>query len=153
MNSTLLRTQTDDRDDAVYNGRPIQLTAPPLPIYHPVFATFKQQIGEPIEFTSAEFYPCLLSHQYFYQPTHQRPSIRTLLARSYPFKRLQTHKLHRRKLWSLPPLLFSLLLLPLHYLTGTLDATIFLYQPLAYIGITSNPVLLFSSLFRSRQCL
>jgi hypothetical protein len=55
--STLLRTQTDDRDDAVYNGRPIQLTAPPLPIYHPVFATFKQQIGEPIDkatFTSAE---------------------------------------------------------------------------------------------------
>lgn len=57
MNSTLLRTQTDDREDAVYNGRPIQLTAPPLPIYHPVFATFKQQIGELIDqatFTSAE---------------------------------------------------------------------------------------------------
>jgi hypothetical protein len=49
LNSTLLRTQTDDREDAVYNGRPIQLTAPPVEIYHPVFAKFKQQIAEPID--------------------------------------------------------------------------------------------------------
>ena len=58
-NSTLLHTQTDDREDTVYNGRPIQLTAPPPPlsIYHPVFATFKQQIAEPIDratFTTTE---------------------------------------------------------------------------------------------------
>ena len=56
-NSTLLRTQTDDREDAVYNGRPIQLTAPPLSIYHPVFATFKQKMAEPLNkttFTSTE---------------------------------------------------------------------------------------------------
>ena len=57
MNSTLLRTQTDDREDAVYNGRPIQLTAPPLSIYLPVFATFKRQMAEPIDrvmFTGTE---------------------------------------------------------------------------------------------------
>jgi hypothetical protein len=57
LNSTLLDTQKDDREDAVYNGRPIQLTAPPLSIYHPVFATFKQKIAEPIDratFTSTE---------------------------------------------------------------------------------------------------
>ncbi len=43
--------------NAVYNGRPIQLTAPPISIYHPVFAAFKQQIAEPIDratFTSTE---------------------------------------------------------------------------------------------------
>src|SRR5258708_12952894 len=43
--------------NAVYNGRPIQLTAPPISIYHPVFAAFKQQIPEPIDrapFTSTE---------------------------------------------------------------------------------------------------
>ena len=57
MNSTLLRTKTNDREDAVYNGRPIQLTAPPLSIYHPVFAAFKRQIAEPIDkatFTGTE---------------------------------------------------------------------------------------------------
>jgi hypothetical protein len=57
FNSTLLDTQKDDREDAVYNGRPIQPTAPPLSIYHPVFATFKQKIAEPIDratFTSTE---------------------------------------------------------------------------------------------------
>ena len=48
-NSTLLHTQTKDQQDAVYNGRPIQLTAPPLSIYHPVFATFKQQMAEPLD--------------------------------------------------------------------------------------------------------
>ena len=56
-NSTLLNTQREDRGDAVYNGRPIQLTAPPISIYHPVFAAFKQQIAEPIDratFTSTE---------------------------------------------------------------------------------------------------
>ena len=49
MNSTLLRTRTNNRENTVYNGRPIQLTAPPLLIYHPVFAAFKRQIAEPID--------------------------------------------------------------------------------------------------------
>ena len=56
-NSTLLNTQRDDRDDAVYNGWPIGLTSPPLSIYHPVFAKFQQQMAEPIDratFTSTE---------------------------------------------------------------------------------------------------
>ncbi len=59
MNSTLLCTQTNDSEDVVYNGRPIQLTAPPLSIYHPVFAAFKQQIAEPIDratFTGTELW-------------------------------------------------------------------------------------------------
>ena len=48
-NSTLLHTQTDAREDAVYNGRPVELTAPPLSIYHPVFSTFKLQMAESID--------------------------------------------------------------------------------------------------------
>ena len=47
-NSALLHTQKDDREDAVYNGRPIQLTAPPLSIYHSVFADFQRKMAEPI---------------------------------------------------------------------------------------------------------
>ena len=53
----LLNIERDDRDDAVYNGRPIGLTAPPPLIYHLVFVKFQQQMAEPIDrvtFTSTE---------------------------------------------------------------------------------------------------
>ena len=33
-------TQVSDRVDAVYNGRPMNLIAPPIQIYHPVFEKF-----------------------------------------------------------------------------------------------------------------
>src|ERR1700674_3270306 len=35
-NSTLIETQKHDRIDALYNGRPLDLTAPSVSIYHPV---------------------------------------------------------------------------------------------------------------------
>ena len=43
--------------DAIYNGRPLELTAPPLEIYHPIFATFRRKMSQPIkdlEFTATE---------------------------------------------------------------------------------------------------
>ena len=62
-NSTLLRTQMGDLEDAVYNGRPIQLTAPPLSIYHLVFADFQRKMAESVDkaaFTGPEL---LKAHQ------------------------------------------------------------------------------------------
>ncbi|KAI0336575.1 hypothetical protein GY45DRAFT_1429653 [Cubamyces sp. BRFM 1775] len=38
--SQLLQTQTTLRIDAVYNCRPLELTGPPITMYHPVFANF-----------------------------------------------------------------------------------------------------------------
>ena len=80
MNSTLLHTQTDDREDAVYNGRPIKLTAPPISIYHPVFAAFQQQIAESINratFTSTELqnaYKLIIDSVAFYADEKTRIS-------------------------------------------------------------------------------
>jgi len=48
-NSTLLDTQKVGRVDAVYNGRPIRLSAPDISIYHPVFASFRQKIAGTID--------------------------------------------------------------------------------------------------------
>lgn len=47
-NSTLMQTQKLGRVDALYNGRPLDLTAPSISIYHPVFAKFQQEIARPI---------------------------------------------------------------------------------------------------------
>ena len=33
----------------MYNGRPHELTAPPIEIYHPVFATFRRKMARPAE--------------------------------------------------------------------------------------------------------
>ena len=44
-NKILLSTQKEGRADAVYNGRPMELTASPITIYHPVFGTFVQNIA------------------------------------------------------------------------------------------------------------
>ncbi|KAF8958803.1 hypothetical protein BDZ97DRAFT_1840790 [Flammula alnicola] len=41
----------------MYNGRPHELTAPPIEIYHPVFATFRRKIAQPtkdFKFSAAE---------------------------------------------------------------------------------------------------
>src|SRR6266545_500432 len=57
INKSLLDTQKKGRDDAVYNGRPNDLTAPPLAIYHSVFAKFEREITAPVvksTFTSQE---------------------------------------------------------------------------------------------------
>jgi hypothetical protein len=47
-NSTLKETQQQKRVDALYNGRPLDLTAPSISIYHPVFARFQQEMARPI---------------------------------------------------------------------------------------------------------
>ena len=51
-NLGLLNAQKVNRIDAIYNGRPIELTAPPIEIYHPVFAKFRREISVPIEKSS-----------------------------------------------------------------------------------------------------
>jgi hypothetical protein len=51
-NSTLINTQRKEKIDAVYNGRPLELTAPPISIYHPVFAKFRREVAQPIDKTS-----------------------------------------------------------------------------------------------------
>jgi hypothetical protein len=56
-NSTLRTTQKGNQADAIYNGRPVNLTAPPIEIYHPIFARFRREISRPIDkssFTAAE---------------------------------------------------------------------------------------------------
>ena len=55
MDSALRETQKEDHIDAIYNGRPIELTAPPIEIYHPVFAKFRREISVPID--KASFSP------------------------------------------------------------------------------------------------
>ncbi|KZT67957.1 hypothetical protein DAEQUDRAFT_368518 [Daedalea quercina L-15889] len=55
--SELSKTQKKSRVDAVYNHRPLDLAAPPITIYHPVFAKFLAMVAEPldgIEFTRKE---------------------------------------------------------------------------------------------------
>ncbi len=51
-NSTLRKTQKENQADAMYNGRPIELTASPIEIYHPVFAKFRHEISRPIDKSS-----------------------------------------------------------------------------------------------------
>ncbi len=51
-NSTLRKTQKENQADAIYNGRPINLTAPPIEIYHPVFAKFRREMSRPINKSS-----------------------------------------------------------------------------------------------------
>ena len=51
-NSTLRKTQKEKEIDAIYNGRPVNLTAPPIEIYHPVFAKFRHEISLPIDKSS-----------------------------------------------------------------------------------------------------
>jgi len=51
-NSTLRKTQKEDQADAIYNGRPINLTAPPIEIYHPTFAKFRHEISVKIDKSS-----------------------------------------------------------------------------------------------------
>ncbi|KZT67581.1 hypothetical protein DAEQUDRAFT_729022, partial [Daedalea quercina L-15889] len=47
--SELLKTQRSNRPDAVYNYRPLSLTAPQITIYHPVFAKFLAMMAEPLD--------------------------------------------------------------------------------------------------------
>ena len=51
-NSTLRKTQKENQADAIYNGRPINLTAPPIEIYHPIFAKFRHEISVKIDKSS-----------------------------------------------------------------------------------------------------
>ncbi len=51
-NSTLRKTQKENQADAIYNGRPINLTAPPIEIYHPIFAKFQHEISVKIDKSS-----------------------------------------------------------------------------------------------------
>ena len=56
-NSTLRKTQKENEVAAIYNGRPVNLTAPPIEIYHPVFMKFQHGISLPIDkfsFTAEE---------------------------------------------------------------------------------------------------
>ena len=46
IDKTLLDTQKMGREDAIYNGRPNDLTAPPLSIYHSVYANFQREMAE-----------------------------------------------------------------------------------------------------------
>ncbi|KAI0328013.1 hypothetical protein GY45DRAFT_1362911 [Cubamyces sp. BRFM 1775] len=52
--SSRLQTQTIRRIDAVYNCRPLELTGPPITIYHTVFANFLKYMQEPRDFTPDE---------------------------------------------------------------------------------------------------
>ena len=57
MNSTLHKTQVVGKIDAIYNGRPLELAAPSICIFHPVFARFLHELAQPINkasFTVAE---------------------------------------------------------------------------------------------------
>lgn len=54
-NLILFESQKEDRIDAIFNGRPIELTAPPIEIYHPVFAKFRRETSGPIH--KASFTP------------------------------------------------------------------------------------------------
>lgn len=51
-NSTLRKTQKENEIDAIYNGHPVNLTAPPIEIYHSVFAKFRHEISLPIDNSS-----------------------------------------------------------------------------------------------------
>jgi len=50
-NSTLRKTK-ENKIDAIYNGHPVNLTAPPIEIYHSVFAKFRYEISLPIDNSS-----------------------------------------------------------------------------------------------------
>lgn len=47
--TVLISTQTEDKPDAVYNGRPFNLTSPPIEIYHQAFTAFRTGIASDIE--------------------------------------------------------------------------------------------------------
>ena len=49
----LLNIQSSTQEDAIYNGRPIELLQPPIAIWHPVFAKFRRLMALPTE--SLEF--------------------------------------------------------------------------------------------------
>jgi len=49
--------QTINHPDAIFNHRPLELTGPPITIYHPVFSNFIRSMSVPtetLEFTDAE---------------------------------------------------------------------------------------------------
>ena len=52
----LYNIQYADRPDAIHNFRPLRLSAPPVTIYHPVFARFLQRMDEePKDLSPEEF--------------------------------------------------------------------------------------------------
>ena len=55
MLSTLLVTQTERREDAIHNNRPLSLIAPPVQIYNPAFVTFIREMSQPC--STMEFSP------------------------------------------------------------------------------------------------
>ena len=53
--SEMSKSQTQTQEDAIYNGRPIELLQPPIAIWHPVFAKFRHMMSVPLE--TKEFSP------------------------------------------------------------------------------------------------
>ena len=52
--SARIRTQTSSRIDAVYNYRPLSLSALPIAVYSPVFAKFSRSMADKSMFTHEE---------------------------------------------------------------------------------------------------
>ncbi|KAF9487561.1 hypothetical protein BDN71DRAFT_618085 [Pleurotus eryngii] len=46
-NEHLMRTEHPGVPEAVYNGRPAELSGPSITIYHPIFAEFKEKLSQP----------------------------------------------------------------------------------------------------------
>jgi hypothetical protein len=49
QNSNLVQNQHSSNPHAVYNGRPVALTGPPLSIYHPIFQAFMREYSAPVD--------------------------------------------------------------------------------------------------------
>ena len=46
MNDFMMRNQDRDNAGAVYNSRPLQLAGPSIGVYHPIFASFREQLAK-----------------------------------------------------------------------------------------------------------
>jgi hypothetical protein len=42
----MLKTQVSERADAIYNGRPLHLTGPPLSVFHAIFQAFRSKFAD-----------------------------------------------------------------------------------------------------------
>lgn len=87
-NSVLVSKQKEGIPDAVYNGLPFDLTAPPIEIYHPVFAAFRAGMASDInsfDFSDKELncaYEFMANSSEFYQDADARVQNLTSLAAS-----------------------------------------------------------------------
>ena len=76
--SAMHATQTPDHLGAIYNGRPLELTPPPISIYHPVFSHFTQTFSETPDRTRLGPYQLLNAYNFcvasvaYYKDREQR---------------------------------------------------------------------------------